>query len=223
LHSIFVKEEKEEAKKPGASFTFLERHFDIIMVYGWFFLGLIAAYAFWYGYLPVEQRNLAFAEQEKTWNQISNLRANVTGPAETTNACKSHDMATLAINCIYSNNAMVLGWSILFSFVYGAGAIFLIAWNASVIGLVIGKELLATNAVRATMRAIGLLPHGLPEIVAYFIGAIAGGIISVGITRKKHLTKEFETVLKDATVMIVTAFIVLFAAAVIEAYLILGA
>ena len=117
---------------------------------------------------------------------------------------------------------MVLVWAILFSFAYGVGAIFLIVWNASVIGLVIGKELVSTDLIQATMRAIGLLPHGIPEIVAYFIGAIAGGIISVGITGR-HKKCAMENCLKDAAVLVATAFIVLFVAAIIEAYLILSA
>ena len=222
LYSVFVKEEKEEAKKPGAALTFLGRHFDIIMVYSWFFIGLIVAYAFWYHYLPEPQRALAFKEQEATWGQINQLRGNLTQTTSIATACQSRDVTLLAMNCIYYNNAIVLGWAILFSFVYGAGSIFLIAWNASVIGLVIGKEWVSTNVVRAMARAIGLLPHGMPEIFAYFFGAIAGGIISVGVTKKKYRGKEFEIVLKDAAVMIITAYIVLFAAAVIEAYLIIG-
>ncbi len=221
LYAIFIKEEKEEEKCPGPPLTFLERHFDIIEVYSWFFIGLIVCYAFWYYYLPAPQRDLAFKEQETTWLQITNLRGNATQTSALATACKSSDIFGLAINCIFYNNAMVLLWAILFSFAYGVGAIFLIAWNASVIGLVIGKELLATDLVRASMRAIGLLPHGIPEITAYFIGAIAGGIISVGITRK-YKKNIFENCLKDAAVLVVTAFIVLFAAAIIEAYLILN-
>lgn len=225
LYIIFVHEEKEEACAPGNPMTFLERHFDIIQVYSWFFIGLIISYAVWYYGLSIyapEQRDLAFLEQEKTWGQITGLRGNVTG-ALTGGACASSNMASLAIECVFFNNAMVLVWAIIFSLVLGVGSIFLIAWNASVIGLVIGKELLATNAMNATMRAIGLIPHGIPEVVAYFIGAIAGGIISVGITKKKYKCKEFETILKDAFVLVITAFVMLFVAAVIEAYLILNA
>ncbi len=222
LYVIFVKEEKEEAKKPGAALTFLERHFDIIMVYSWFFIGLVLTYAFWYYMLPEAQRSVVFKLQESSWQQINNLRANATGPSEIATACKSTNVSRLAINCIFFNNATVLGWAILFSLLYGAGAVFLIIWNASIIGLVIGKEMLSASLEQAVLRAIGLLPHGAPEIVSYFIGAIAGGIISVGITKKKYKTKEFETLLKDASVLVVTAYVILFAAAIIEAYLIIG-
>jgi hypothetical protein len=230
LYSIFQKEEKEEEIHPGTPLTFIERHFDIIKVYSWFFIGLILCYSFWYYYLPAPQKNLAFREQEATWEQINGLRGKVTdfsGFASATGslatACKSKDVFGLAVDCIFYNNAMVLLWAIIFSFAYGVGAIFLIAWNASVIGLVIGKELLATDLIGAGVRAVGLLPHGIPEIVAYFIGAIAGGIISVGMTRRKYKKNAFENCLKDSAVLVITAFLMLFAASLIEAYLILNA
>lgn len=223
LYSIFSKEEKEEAKHPGTAISFLERHFDIIMIYSWFFIGLIIAFTFLYWYLPDAQRALAFKEQDSVWGQISTLRPNISQANAAGPACKSPEMFTLAVNCIFANNANVLFWALLFSLVYGVGSIFLIAWNASVISVVIGKELLATDITRAAMRAIGLLPHGIPEVAAYFIGAIAGGILSVGLTRKNLHKKEFETCVKDAIVLVVTAYIILFVAAIMEAYLILNA
>ena len=40
---------------------------------------------------------------------------------------------------IFMNNMRVLLFTILFAFFYGAGAIFIFAWNASVIGFAIGN------------------------------------------------------------------------------------
>ena len=126
--------------------------------------------------------------------------------------------------------------AIILSFVYGAGAIFLIAWNASIIGVVIGKDILLIAATitgfgslnfaaayfPALVYGLRFLPHGLPEVVGYFVGAVAGGIISVAITKKKYATHEFANISKDALIMAGIAVLLLFIAAVIEAAIIVG-
>jgi uncharacterized membrane protein SpoIIM required for sporulation len=224
LHALFRREEREEAAKPGPAATFLERHFDIIMVYAWLFVGLIISYALWYAFMPTALRESAFSEQEETWKSINSLRGNIVQSeaiAPSGASCSSSDLFSLAVECIFFNNAMVLGWAIVFSLVYGAGAVFLIAWNASVIGLVLGKEILARDIFSASAKAIGLLPHGSLEIVAYFIGAIAGGIISAVVTKSRYKSHELETIVKDALFLVIIAYGVLLAAAIVEAALIL--
>lgn len=219
---LFAHEEREEASKPRNPATFLERHFHIVKAFAFFFIGIVIAYSFWYLNLPAEYQNNVFREQEKNWQRITALGGQATAMGvmgNCQNAIQQKDILSLALGCIFSNNAIVLAWSLLLSFFYGAGAIFLIGWNASVIGLVIGKEIALNGFESGILRAIGLLPHGMPEIVAYFIGAIAGGIVSATIAKKSYLKKEFETIALDVLVMIVTAYLVLLAAAFIEAYL----
>jgi uncharacterized membrane protein SpoIIM required for sporulation len=134
-------------------------------------------------------------------------------------------------NCIFGNNSFVLGLAVLFSFAYGAGAIFLIAWNASVIGVIIGTDMLALYSsyaglgvlglvlayLHGLVNAIGFLPHGIFELSAYFIGSIAGGIISVALTRKKYGAKDFELIAKDTLILLFLAYFLLFIGAMIEA------
>jgi len=234
MHNVLTAEEEEEAEHPGSAMSFLGRHSDLIGIYSWFFIGLLLSHTFWYLVLPenkvvncigdfcfpVPERDKVFAEQEKAWKFI---RGEVTGNLSKA-ACldslkKDFWSCTLFI---YSNNAMVLGLAVLLSFLYGAGAISLIEWNASVIGLFIGREILQKNIMSGIQTAIGYLPHGIPEIFAYFFGAIAGGIISVAITKGKYKTHEFETIAKDVFVLLVLAYIVLFIAALIESALIVG-
>jgi uncharacterized membrane protein SpoIIM required for sporulation len=174
--------------------------------------------------MPTALRESAFSEQEETWKSINSLRGNIVQSeaiAPSGASCSSSDLFSLAVECIFFNNAMVLGWAIVFSLVYGAGAVFLIAWNASVIGLVLGKEILARDIFSASAKAIGLLPHGSLEIVAYFIGAIAGGIISAVVTKSRYKSHELETIVKDALFLVIIAYGVLLAAAIVEAALIL--
>jgi uncharacterized membrane protein SpoIIM required for sporulation len=245
---LFVHEEKSEATHPQNPLTFLERHFHIIKAFAFFFIGIVIAYAFWYQALPLEYKENVFKEQEKNWQRITAISGQATGNGAI-GSCQQvfeekgnieHQLAVneispeeaakrqfenflrLTFSCIFANNAIVLAWSLLLSFFYGAGAIFLVAWNASVIGLVIGKEIMVNGLLSGLARATGLLPHGLPEIVSYFIGAIAGGIISVAIARKRFLRKEFETIAMDVLAMVIIAYIILLIAALIEAYLLLS-
>ncbi|MEK6902770.1 MAG: hypothetical protein AABX02_04260, partial [archaeon] len=52
IRRTLIQEEDEEAEKPGNPTTFIERHFDLIMMYSWFFVGLVLAYMSWYIILP---------------------------------------------------------------------------------------------------------------------------------------------------------------------------
>lgn len=257
INSVLRKEEAEEEKHPGKSARFLGRHFDVIQIFGWFFIGLILAYSFWYVVLPesvpqeclagktgiecnIPTRGAVFAEQEQSLGIIKHIRAGTTGKMTAVQGYGScYDPSTknfwACTGFIFENNAAVLGLAIVFSLLYGAGAIFLIGWNASIIGTVIGQDILKIAAGAAAgpvglgsayfmglANAVALVPHGSLEIVAYFIGAISGGIISAAILRKTYKKKIFGQILKDVFVLIAIAYLLLIAAAMVEAYFIVG-
>ncbi len=248
LHRLFVVEEAEEARCRGSAATFIGRHFDIISIYAFFFIGVVIAYAFWYVVLPpasasicaadtkaleclIPTRDSVFSEQERTWQGITSLRESATAAvtAMTTgysaNSCLGSDAEKSILGCtifIFTNNALVLGLAILFSFLYGAGVIFLLSWNASVIGIFIGKEIVEQHLIAGIARAIGYLPHGIFEIGAYFIGAIAGGIISVALSKRSCAPHELERITKDVLLLLVVAYAAVLLGALVEAYLIVG-
>ncbi|MEK6800615.1 MAG: stage II sporulation protein M, partial [Nanoarchaeota archaeon] len=60
--------------------------------------------------------------------------------------------------------------------------------------------------------------HGLPEIAAYFIVALAGGIVSVAVIRHEIGTEKFWEVLQDSLNLIILAIVVLFLAALLEVF-----
>ena len=118
---------------------------------------------------------------------------------------------------ILTNNVYVLIFILVFSLAFGAGAIFILAWNASVIAAAIG---LFTNAQIKQLH-IGLmryLIHGIPELVAYYICALAGGILSIAIIRHDFKNEKFWCVLRDSVDLIVIAIVVLIIAALIEVF-----
>jgi len=59
--------------------------------------------------------------------------------------------------------------------------------------------------------------HGIPEIAAYFVAALAGGMLSVGILREK-LKGHFEKIFIDAIIFLALAEVLIILAAFIEAY-----
>jgi len=63
------------------------------------------------------------------------------------------------------------------------------------------------------------LPHGSFEIGAYFIGAIAGGLISAAVTRRKSI--KFWPVVQDSMKLLVISFIFLIIGGTIETFIIL--
>jgi uncharacterized membrane protein SpoIIM required for sporulation len=118
---------------------------------------------------------------------------------------------------ILTNNIYVLIFILVFSLAFGAGAIFILAWNASVIAAAIG---LFTKASLASLH-IGLmryLIHGLPELIAYFIAALAGGILSVAVIKHDFGHEKFWRVLRDSVDLIILAIITLIIAALIEVF-----
>jgi uncharacterized membrane protein SpoIIM required for sporulation len=265
IRRTLMQEEDEEAQTPGNPTTFLERHFDLIAIYSWFFLGLVLAYMTWYIILPGTEpqrcigdgicaefptRDSVFAEQELQLGAIGQLRETQEQEAGTGNAAGA-GLATGTrggstgippdywgvVQFLFANNVTVLLLAVLFSFLFGEGALFLIGWNASIIGTVMGKisaQALAMSPVHdiasiifslgyGIYHGIGFIPHGIPEIVAYYIGAIAGGIISASMSKQVYRTHEFRTIAKDAAALIGIAVILLWGAAMIESYLWLSA
>lgn len=138
-----------------------------------------------------------------------------------------------AFSNIFFNNIKVLIFCILFSFIYGAGAIFILTWNASVIGSAIGNFIrtnLATVANLAgferageyfTIVTIGLFKyviHGVPEILGYFVAALAGGIISIGVIRHDFKGRKFEHIVLDTADLVLLSIGIIFIAAVLEVW-----
>jgi len=193
--------------------TLLKEHSKAVSFFTFLFCGITVSYALWYIFLPQNLLNTVFGIQINT---ISAINSGAT-------------LKFLIFQKIFLNNIKVLTFCILFSLFYGAGALFILAWNASVIATAIGafiRNNLAHISSGDFMAYIGLfstgllkyLFHGIPEIVAYFIAALAGGILSVALINHDFRTKKFEKILLDSSNLILASIILLFIAAVLEVY-----
>ncbi len=200
----------------------LKQHSRAITTLIFLFLGFVVALSFWYTVLPASYVENLFSVQIQT---INNINARITG-----NLIQDFQLFMQLL----SNNTRVLIFCILFAFFYGAGAIFILTWNASVIAAAIGTFFRNNISVYAQqlgfLKAAGYfhifslsllryLIHGIPEIIAYFIGGLAGGIISVAIVRHDVDDKEFKHILFDALDLFIIAILMLIFAALTEMYI----
>ncbi len=186
------------------------------------FLGITVSFTLWYVFLPEPQVQSLFSLQINT---IKSINSGV-GMAIASQAS--------IFSKIFFNNLRVLLFCILFAFFYGAGAIFILTWNASVIAVAIGTFVRGNLAEYASFLglpaianhlhifSLGLaryMIHGIPEIMAYFVGGLAGGIISVAIIKKDFRTERFERVLLDTADLVLISVLLLFIAALVEVFI----
>ena len=102
--------------------------------------------------------------------------------------------------------------------IFGAGAIFILAWNASVIAAAIG--IFAKYQIKQIPIGVGrYMIHGFPEIAAYFITALAGGMIGVGVIRNGIMNNRFLRIVENSVILIFIGIVILAVAAVIEVYI----
>jgi uncharacterized membrane protein SpoIIM required for sporulation len=120
---------------------------------------------------------------------------------------------------IFINNLSVLGLSIVFAFLYGFGAITIIVWNSSVVAAAIGNFMVAKGGMAVGLWAfIRYMIHGIPEIAAYLIAGLAGGIISVAIINHDIGTKKWKKVVIDAMQLVVLSILLIMISALIEVF-----
>jgi uncharacterized membrane protein SpoIIM required for sporulation len=98
------------------------------------------------------------------------------------------------------------------------GAIFILAWNASVISSAIGITA-GANLANLPLGLMKYMIHGIPEIGAYFVGALAGGIISIAIIKHDVHSEKFWVILQDSLNLVILSVILLFVAALIEVFI----
>jgi len=185
------------------------------------FMGFILAFSAWFIVLPLDQVSSLFSTQLST---IKTINSQITG---------GRLLSTYFLQIIL-NNIKVLLFAVLFSFFYGAGAIFILTWNASVISAAIGT--FVRNNLEQYASAVGFvkiatylgifsvgilryLTHGVFEILAYFMGGLAGGLISVAVIKHDFGSKEFRKVMRDSVRLIVIAILIILAAGIIETFI----
>ncbi len=191
------------------------------------FLGMVLSFSLWFTIMPESFVNTVFSEQIKTLLAIDQIQATVLV------ALTAMAINKTTFNLILFNNIKVLFVITLLSLALGTGAIYILTWNASVIGAAIGdfaRSRISEYASLGNLAGISayfvavpisfgrLIFHGLPEMLAYFVASIAGGILSIAATH--HEGKAIKYVVKDAIQLLGLAVGLLVFAALIEALVI---
>jgi len=176
---------------------FLENHGDILSIYSSFFAGMILSLSIVFLMLPEATVQKLFEDQIKEINLI-----------------RGSSIFVGTLERIVFNNIGVLILSVVLSFLFGAGAIFILSWNASILSTAIGLTAKSIGGIGSLPLAVLVyFPHGSLEILAYFIGAISGGLISVAFTRKGAV---FWPITKDSLVLVGVAIAILIIAGLVE-------
>ncbi len=214
-----LKIEEEKDIKIDSSISILKEHAKALHAFMWLFLGFVVAFSFWYIVLSSTQ---SFRAQIETYCMINR-------PANFEDCVQEYGMKTGVrttglltskekIFIIFANNIYVLIFTFVFSLIFGAGAIFVLAWNASVIAAAVGI-FTRSNLKELPIGIMRYMIHGVPEIAAYFIGAIAGGILSIAIIKHEVKTEKFWKILQDSLNLTIIAVIILFLSALIEVFI----
>lgn len=213
-----IRQEEKEDEEISGFFGVWKMHSDAVYALMWLFLGFIIAFAFWYIIL---QNPTLFNAQVQTYCMI-NSPGNIDGCIQTYAFTKgiTAGVSTKIVNffAIIENNTYVMIFTLILSLIFGAGAIFVLSWNASVIAAAIG----IFTQYKISGIPLGIaryMIHGLPEIAAYFITALAGGIFGAGFIRHGIKDRRFLKVVQNTIILLFISIALLVIASVIEVYL----
>ncbi len=214
--------EERKDQKFASEIRLLREHGKALTFFMFLFLGFTVAFSLWYILAPAETAQRIFGIQIET---IESINSAVTGNAMS---------GAAAFTKIFANNMRVLLFSFIFAIFYGAGAVFILAWNAAVVGTAIGS--FARSGLAALANKVGLLgvghylatyslgllkymTHGWLEILAYFTAALAGGILSMALVKHSLGSEAFRRTLRDSVDLALLSVLMIVAAAGIEVFI----
>jgi uncharacterized membrane protein SpoIIM required for sporulation len=210
-----IKYEERKDEECFEETKLLKEHTKALKVFICLFIGMSIAFSLGKIILPENINDKLFEAQNETI-------ASITG---------SYNLDG-TFTKILLNNLVVLILCMFFSFIYGLGAIYILTWNASIIGVAIGN--LVSTEIAKLAGLIGFekfagyfkiyscayfvryMPHGILEIIAYFIAGLAMGIVSIAVVKHSFISKKFSNILLDSSDMLLISIIILIIAAIVE-------
>lgn len=198
-------EEDEEEKliKKHKEKNLLKRHEKELMIYLSFFLGVMIVFVIAVFLLP----DSFFSPQNEIIKGITGFATFQTGNFADVNI----------LSTILLNNLEIFLLAFALSFVISAGMIFILVWNASVLGVFL-SEIISTNLI----IALSYLPHGLLEISGFMLAGVAGALLSHQFEhfKKGHHNKSvFRGILKDIGILLFIGVIVIIVGGLIETFI----
>lgn len=216
-----IRREEELDLRSNSESRLLKEHGKVLVFLMFLFFGITIAFVLAYIFLPEEVATTSFSLQERAiLNVNDNIRGHLTG---------GMTLFDIFVKIVI-NNLKVLFFCLVFSLLYGTGAIFILTWNASVIATAMGSLIKSEIAQVASLGGLSSLAsyfgattfgifrymtHGIFEIASYFVMGLAGGIISIAII-KRNLNDE--KILIDCLDLVFISLGLLLMAAVVEVY-----
>lgn len=216
---LFCFEEEDFSKRPQrvAGSRTIARHLPTIIVLLAYFAGITAGFTFWFLALPASDAGALYSLQT---SELESVRAQFQG--HLINAPAEFNVG--AFELLFMHNLQVLLIVVVLSLLYGAGAVFVLVWNASVIAVFLGSvvKLAVLNDPTGGLVSglgygvFGILPHGIFELLAYLTTALSGGIVSQALVNKSYKRPLFTQLVYDSAKLFAWAIIFLAVGALIE-------
>lgn len=212
LFKIFKIEEEidREVAEKKMEKTFIDRHDETIKIFTFFFIGVFLSILLVAVVMPTTFVDTVFKQQINTIQSIAPSGAVL---------MEGYTMEKALLNTIITNNLKVMFFSFLLSFLIGTGALFILAWNASILSLYFANFIRQGLYNDFLYKMAGIAPHAPVEIAAYFLAGIAGGILSVGVIRERLGSKEFMIVFKDSLLMMIFAVLAVLFGGLLEVFI----
>ena len=213
-----IKREEEEDESVEGFFSVWRVHSDAIYAFMWLFLGFIVAFSFVF---MVLQNQVLFDAQLGTYcliNSPGNIEDCVAKYSFERLSATGAATKQVRFLSIIENNVYVMIFTLIFSLIFGAGAIFVLAWNASVISAAIGI-FTKYEISKIPMGLLRYMVHGFPEITAYFITALAGGMFGLGAMKVGVKDPKFLRIIENVVILLFISILILIIAAAIEVYI----
>jgi len=220
MYNTMKLEESKEMKIEDEG-KLLREHAKAIAFFMFLFFGIAISTVVWYVFLPPDTVSFLFQKQVQTITDINNqISGSLTGSI------------ALFIKILF-NNVKVMVFCLIFSFIYGAGAIFILTWNATVIGAAMGSFIRSHLSMYATTigvtrianyfqaASLGVLRysiHGIPEILGYVYAGLVGGLVSMAIIKHDINSKNLMNLLVDTSDLLLLSLAFLILGAVLEVY-----
>ncbi len=203
-----IKIEEKKEKNWNDEKWLLKQHKSIAIMILALFIGFTFSFALWSFFLPQEISQTVFTMQGSSVEQVKLITGKATDISAT-------------FTTLFTNNIKIVLISLIFAVFYGAGAIYIIAWNASVMGFVIGTISRETFGLIALPIAFAkYFLHGIPEMLAYILASVAGGILYFALIKGDLVNKDkIKRIILDTTALILIAILLLLFSAILEIYI----
>lgn len=189
--------DREEFQRRWGESTLLARHISEITVFLSCFAATVVVFSVSTFLLPEG----FFAVQQSTIESVRALTGNLVSPG--------------MFFTILTNNLGLFFATFVLSFFVAGGMVFVVVWNASVLGVLVGR--LATSISEIPLKLLPFVVHGLLEVAGYISAGLAGYLLAYAVEELLYEEEgRFETPLEDAFVLIGIGISALIVAAFVE-------